>query len=198
MGFVIVVVGAVYLLISIGVVAWAVSHAKKTGKSAKRWGWSAALVMWLIPFWDWLPTVAVHQYYCATESGFWVYKTIDQWKVENPRGWEELDEDKNAPMRRVGNDENHTDIQVLNQRFHWTTEKRRFVSLLPVYRWKDEIADSNTSQVVARYIDLSSGKGRDYLKFWMNVESCPGGEKNKNALYHFVELIVHGSEGEIK
>ena len=84
MGFVIVVVGAAYLLISIGVVVGTVSYARKHGRSVKRWGWGAALVMWLIPFWDWLPTVAAHQYYCATESGFWVYKTLDQWKKENP------------------------------------------------------------------------------------------------------------------
>jgi hypothetical protein len=90
MGFVIVVVGTVYLLISVGVVAWAVSHAKKAGKNAKKWGWGAVLVMWLIPFWDWIPTVVVHQYYCATESGFWVYKTLDQWKKENPGVMETL------------------------------------------------------------------------------------------------------------
>ena len=86
-----------YLLISIGVVAWAIRHAKKNGKSKKRWGWSAALVMYLIPFWDWLPTVAVHQYYCAKESGFWVYKTMDQWKAENPGVAETLVANKGAP-----------------------------------------------------------------------------------------------------
>ncbi len=84
MGFVVLMVMGVYLLISLGVVMWAIRHAKKNGKSAKRWGWGAALVMYLIPFWDWIPTVAVHQYYCAKDSGFWVYKTLDQWKAENP------------------------------------------------------------------------------------------------------------------
>ncbi|MGC2047702.1 MAG: hypothetical protein WA635_03735 [Gallionella sp.] len=78
MGFVVFVAMGLYLLISLGVVAWAASYAKKHGKSVKRWGWGAALVMYLIPFWDWIPTVAVHQYYCAKDSGFWVYKTLDQ------------------------------------------------------------------------------------------------------------------------
>jgi hypothetical protein len=52
--------------------------------------------------------------------------------------------------------------------------------------------------VVARHVDFSSGKGRDYLKFWMNIESCPEGIKNRNALYHFVETIVNVNKGETK
>ena len=61
MGFVIMVVMGVYLALSVFAVTWAINHAKKHGKSIKKWGWGAALVMYLIPFWDWLPTVAVHQ-----------------------------------------------------------------------------------------------------------------------------------------
>jgi len=57
MGFVIVVVFGLYVLISIGVVAWAINYAKKHNKSAKRWGWGAALGMYLLIFWDWIPTV---------------------------------------------------------------------------------------------------------------------------------------------
>ena len=163
MGFVIVVALALYLLISIGVVAWAVSHAKKNGRSAKRWGWSAALVMYLIPFWDWLPTVVVHQYYCSTEAGFWVYKTVDQWKAENPGVAEGLVEDKNAPFKRVGDDKNHIDNQILNQRFRWETNKFRLVFFLPVYSLKREIVDSKNGEVVARHIDFSGGEGLDYL-----------------------------------
>jgi hypothetical protein len=36
MGFVIFVAMGVYLLISLGVVTWAVSHAKKNGKNVKK------------------------------------------------------------------------------------------------------------------------------------------------------------------
>jgi hypothetical protein len=84
MGILILGIAGIYLLISIVIVRSAIRYARRNGLSAKHWGWGAALVMWLIPFWDWLPTVAVHQYYCATEAGFWVYKTLDQWKKENP------------------------------------------------------------------------------------------------------------------
>jgi hypothetical protein len=80
----------VYLLISIAIVRCAIRCARNSGGSTKRWGWGAALVMYLIPFWDFLPTLAVHQYYCAVEPGFWVYKTLDQWKQENPGVMEQL------------------------------------------------------------------------------------------------------------
>jgi hypothetical protein len=198
MGFVVFLVMGVYLAISVIVVAWAISHAKKNGKSIKKWGWGAALVMYLIPFWDWMPTVAVHQYYCAKDSGFWVYKTLDQWKAENPGAMETLVEDKQSPFTRNGDDENHTDTQIINQRFRWLTVKHRMVLLFPTYEWKREIVDSKNGEVVARHVDFSSGKGRDYLKFWMNIESCPEGIKNRNALYHFVETIVNVNKGETK
>jgi hypothetical protein len=58
MGLVVFAAMALYLFISIGVVALAVRYARKHGKSAKRWGWGAVLVMYLVPFWDWLPTVS--------------------------------------------------------------------------------------------------------------------------------------------
>jgi hypothetical protein len=39
------------------VVSWAIRYARKNGKSAKRWGWGAAIVMYSIVFWDWIPTI---------------------------------------------------------------------------------------------------------------------------------------------
>jgi hypothetical protein len=169
-----VILGAVgfYLLVSFGVVLFAASGARKHGKSAKRWGWSAALVMYLIPFWDWLPTVAVHQYYCATESGFWVYKTLDQWKAKNPGVMETLVDDGKGAFTRVGDDINYIDKNVLNQRFHWTSEKRHMPFFLPIYSWKFEVVDSKNGDVLARRVDFSSGEGRDHLKFWMNNKTC--------------------------
>jgi len=65
MGLVVFGVMALYLIVSIIVVVVAVRAAKKRGKTP-----CAAVVMYLIPFWDWLPTVAAHKYYCATEAGF--------------------------------------------------------------------------------------------------------------------------------
>jgi hypothetical protein len=90
MGLVIFGVIGVYFFTSLVAVAWAVSYAKKNGKSIKKWGWGAALVMYLIPLWDWIPSMAVHQFYCAKDAGFWVYKPLDTWEQENPGVMETL------------------------------------------------------------------------------------------------------------
>jgi len=100
MGLVILGALVIYGLVSIVVVLLAIRHAKKNGKSATRWGWGAALVMYLIPFWDWLRTVAMHQYNCATQSGFWVYKTPEQWMKENPGIMESLVTSRRAQATR--------------------------------------------------------------------------------------------------
>ena len=146
----------VYLLISIGVVVWAISHANKNGKSAKRWGWGAALVMYMIPFWDWIPTVAVHQYYCAKDSGFWVYKTLDQWKAENPGVMEGLVANKGEPSSRQGDMVNYTDTYFINQKINWVVKQNSVVSLLPIIRREQGIVDIENGKVLARQIDFGS------------------------------------------
>lgn len=179
MGLVIVVALALYLLISIFVVIGAVKHAKKNGKSAKRWGWSAALVMYLIPFWDWIPTVAVHQYYCSTEAGFWVYKSVDQWKQENPGVMEKLVPRSIATVRirdeRI-DENNWKSSHELNDRFEYSYEHR---GPLPMYRWGTEVTlkDGKTNEVLVRSIDfytaqIRSGGGWRGWKFWLSMDHC--------------------------
>ena len=74
----------VYLLLSVAVILFAVKRAKASERRPWLWGGIAALVMYNVVFWDWIPTVLVHKYYCETEAGFWVYKTVDEWRAENP------------------------------------------------------------------------------------------------------------------
>ncbi|MBZ0068969.1 MAG: hypothetical protein K8F26_09150 [Thiobacillus sp.] len=172
MGLVIFLAMGLYLLISLGVVAGAIVYAKKHGKSAKKWGWGVALVMYLIPFWDWLPTVATHQYYCAKDSGFWVYKTVDQWKAENPGVMETLVYKKDMPYRqtRYGNE------TVLNQRFLFVYKHE---GPLPLNRWRTEteIRDRKNGEVIAREIAFSTSQERRQAgwsgwKFWLDSEHC--------------------------
>ena len=189
MGLVILGALALYLLISIAVVVGAVKHAKKTGKSVKRWGAGAALVMYLIPFWDWLPTVAVHQYYCRTEAGFWVYKTVDQWKQENPGVMETLVANKGAPSTRQGDMTNYTDTYFLNQRFNWVIERFN-APLFNLWRHEQKVVDAKTNDVLARYVDFSTaqirvGGGWYGWKFWLHNEHCIGGGGNQDVLRNF-------------
>ncbi len=200
-GLIILIVGVIYLTVLVVVTRAAYRWAKSKGLSKAKCRLAAAggfLTVYLPVFWDHIPTVITHQYYCKTEAGFWVYKTVDQWKAENPGVMETLVEDKHAPFKRVGDNKNYIDTKTLNQRFRWEAGKYRPLFLLPVYSWKSEIVDSKNGKVVARYVDLSSGEGRDYLKFWMNISNCSDGISNRNALYQFVGAVVDINKGEAK
>jgi len=147
-GLAVLVVFGIYLLISILLVRWAMRAARKQGRRAWVWGLVTAFVMYNLVFWDWMPTVVTHQYYCSTEAGFWTYKTVDQWKKENPGVMETLVANK-VSIQRVGDDSNHTDTQILNQRFHWLTEKHHITLFLPIYRWKSELVDKDNGGSLA-------------------------------------------------
>jgi hypothetical protein len=197
MGIVIFGAMALYLLISIGVVVWAIGHAKNRGKSTKRWGWGAVLVMYLIPFWDWIPTVAVHQYYCAKDSGFWIYKTLDQWKAENPGVMEGLVANKGVLSKRQGDMTNYTDTYFLNQRFNWEV-KHNGKFLFNRWRHEEKVVDAKSSEVLARYINFSTAQeqrqaGWSGWKFWLDSRHCIGGDIDKDSIRNFRDNF-YGSE----
>ena len=203
MGFVIFLALGLYLLVSVVVVGLATGHAQKKGKSALRWGGGAALVMFLIPFWDWIPTVAVHQYYCSKDAGFWVYKTLDQWKVENSGVLETLVANEGTPPTRVGDDTNFTDTYFLNKRINKVVQKKPIFSALHIFRIKQEVIDTKTNQVLARYVDFSSGypngiagiaprnAGITAGKFWLARARCSdGGMHPQHQFYEFERLLT--------
>lgn len=170
-----------YLLISLGVILAARGWARRTGRSPARWGWIAALGMYLLVFWDWIPTLLVHKYYCSAEAGFWIYKTVDQWKAENPGVMETLVANKGAPSARQGSIQNYTDTYFLNQRFNWVVKKTGPL-LFNRWRWEDEILDIKTNEVLARYVDFSTGNGNIGgelpIRFWLQIGHCTDGQSN--------------------
>lgn len=183
-----------YLLISIGVVRWTIRYARNNGRSAKRWGWGAALGMYSLVFWDWLPTVAVHQYYCAKDSGFWVHKTIDQWKAENPGVMETLVANEGTPSRYEQFDHGHekTNTYLLNERFNWIVKHRDVSSLLLIIRTEQQVKDVKKNEVLASYVDFSAGNSvKDTigppgpLKFWLGNRHCSGGGFDQDDLRNF-------------
>lgn len=197
MGLVIFGAMGLYLLISIGVVAWAISHAKKNGKSVKRWGWGAALVMYLIPFWDWLPTVAVHQYYCAKDSGFWVYKTLDQWKAENPERILTLERRSTSTQKE---EEGYKEIHQLNQRFNWVINHHGVSSVLQISKREEVLVDTKNNEALARFVDFSRGKQRSTgtTKFWLVSNDCNGSEVYRVRMGKLIDEIYADVKGDKK
>ena len=200
MGVVILGAVALYLLLSIFVVLGAIKHARKTGKSTKRWGWGAALVMYLIPFWDWLPTVAVHQYYCSTEAGFWVYKTVDQWKAENPGVMETLTAKTiTVPDGTDRKDEDNWKFTFnLNQRIDWTNSH---AGPLPLHRWRTEstLVDAKSNTVLVRAVDFytaqtRAGGGWRGWKFWLAMDHCPSHSEASRNFGAYRAAIIGGTK----
>jgi hypothetical protein len=173
-----------YALISVVVVLLAIRHAQNSGRSATRWGWGVALVMYLIPFWDWLPTVAMHQYHCATEAGFRVYKTPEQWMKENPRVMDTLVARRiTVPDRTKRLDEdNWTSIFALNERFEKRFEHRGPL-FLHLWRTEAALADGASGEVLVRSVDFytaqtRAGGGWRGWKFWLAIDHCPTHEED--------------------
>lgn len=179
MGLVIILALGLYLAISMGVITWAISYAKKQGKDTINWGFGAAFIMFLIPFWDQIPTVVAHKYYCATEAGFWVYKSPEQWKKENPGVIETLVA-SNIPERlsHEGDENSRIDAEMLNQHIKLVS-KRNGALFLHRWRWEGEWVDSKNDEVLARYIDFYTSNERRQTgwsgwKFWLSTNHRVG------------------------
>ena len=165
-----------YLALAVYSVRATVRSARASGLSAKqRWlrGGLVALVFYLIPFWDWIPTVVAHQYYCATEAKFEVFKTIEQWKKENAEVVPTLRFDPHATPSEDG----QRRIYKLNQRIveEGTLAEAVFLS---VKREQAKVIDIKNNQVLARYVDFRTGYapfsvgGEGAWKFWLKRGSC--------------------------
>lgn len=209
-GLAILVVMGLYLLISFAVVSGAISYARRNGKSAKRWGWGAAFVMYSLVFWDWMPTIAAHQYYCTTEAGFWVYKTPEQWEVENPGVMEGLvSYNKNPggfnvdwPSQHELRNDGHQKINTnhLNERFHVVVSRQDVSGVLPIVREDNVLLDVKKNDVIARYVDFGAGNSVKStvgppgpLKFWTHSPDCIGGREQKIKFGNFY-LQFKGAE----
>lgn len=188
MGAVVFAVLGLYLLISIGVVKASIAYARKNGKRPWLWGLCAALTMFMIPFWDWIPTVAMHRYYCATEAGFWVYKTPEQWATENPGAMMSLMANKDWPTKHEERDDGHERIvtQLYNERFNVIENIRDVSSWLPIIRVEESLIDLQKNEILGRLVVFGAGNSvknaagpQGPLKFWLHNPYCPSGTETE-------------------
>jgi hypothetical protein len=92
-GLAILFVFVIYLLISIGIVWLAIKWAQSNDIRGWKWGVPVGVFMFMTVFWDLIPVYAVHAYQCKNNAGFSIYKTLDEWKQENPGVIETLNPD---------------------------------------------------------------------------------------------------------
>ncbi|OGT20857.1 MAG: hypothetical protein A2V90_04475 [Gammaproteobacteria bacterium RBG_16_57_12] len=179
-----------YLILLIWATRYGYRWAQKKGWTGrKRWLGAAYgfLIVYLPVFWDWIPTLVTHQYYCATESGFWVYKTLEQWKQENPGVMETLVANKVWPHQKIDG----KDTALINQRIQLAYLERNEL-LLNIWPDIRELIDSNNGEVLARYVGFSTSQMRRQAgwsgwKIWLDNEDCIGGRDKAIQFVKFVE-----------
>lgn len=175
-GLMVILAMVIYLAISVGVVKWTIRWARKTGRSVRRWGIVAGFAMYLLVFWDHIPTLMLHKYYCATKAGFWVYKTPEQWKAENPGVAETLTWRERSPS--FHNPDGTWGFKV-NERFVWENRLQN-LQVLPIKLHIESVLDVGTGETMVKRISVGSGYGsfpiggEDWrvLKFWVRLEPC--------------------------
>ncbi len=182
-----------YLFISLLVVRLSARWAKKRGRKGWVWGGVAAFAMYNVVFWDLIPTLVMHTYYCSTEAGFWVYKTPEQWVKENPGVMETLASNNGLVRKSVGDGTSYTDTSSLNSRFDWVLKKSG-PSIFNRWRREQKLVDKNTGEVLARYVDFSTGNGnlggQPPFKFWLQGEHCIDGKRNDSLMWQFTENFM--------
>lgn len=193
MGLVVLLVMILYFVLLVGATIATYYIAKKHGWPA-RWRQLAAtgtfLVIFLPVFWDWLPTVWLHSYYCEKYAGLSVYKTPEQWRLANPGVAETLVRLRPAQQVGYGN----TYYFQLNQRFRWELSNSSVGFFLVQHT--ERLVDGSTGEVLVRFLDFSTGLGslsptefRDY-KFWMTRISCePEGNRVARAKFNESRLM---------
>ena len=185
-GLIVMSVIAAYLVASVLVVKKAMRWAEANGRSRKRWGWIAAMTMYLPVFWDHIPTVLLYQYLCATQQGFQVYKTVEQWQRENPGVAETLTPLTGIRLQQIG----VIDGYLLNRRFaNVLLETRKPVPFLPVSIHEERIVDVATEETMAKQVRIGSGYGNLALggsrswKFWLKQPNCDKSSRQQFAAY---------------
>ncbi|MDP2242370.1 MAG: hypothetical protein Q8K18_19705 [Burkholderiales bacterium] len=180
-GLIILIVGVLYLFLLVAVTRAAYRWAKGKGLSKSKCRLAAAggfLVVYLPVFWDHIPTLIAYKYYCEREAGFWIYKTLEQWKKENPGAEDKLTW-TDLGIRSV---DSNTGIQLiqLNERFVERLTKHH-TGILPVTKSEYAVVDEMKSDVVARQVIVGAGYGNmmvgnDWrsMKFWLGLEPCFG------------------------
>ena len=163
-------------------VIWVFSKTHRTmldkGKSravASAWAVGAVVALSLPLTWDAIPTWIAFEYYAHKEAGLTVFKTLEQWKAENPGVADTLEpygKDYNDSRMKAIEFENNETGWMLNARFSYG--KRTVNKPWGIREVQEEIRDQKTGVVMVRYIAVFSGNRRGFAgggdgwwKFWL-------------------------------
>jgi hypothetical protein len=174
-GLIYLVAFAVYLLVAFLIVRATVRWAKRTGRSPTTWGWGSALAIYLLVFWDHLPTLIAHEVLCRTVPDVKIYKTFEQWKAEHPG---EARPVAIAPGGGFQKDREGRYVSMANSRFGIRTVSTR-IGPLSTSITREQIIDLPTEEVLVERVMTGSGYGSlgassswQAMKIWLNLDGC--------------------------
>ncbi|MEW8009677.1 MAG: hypothetical protein ACH255_06350 [Candidatus Thiodiazotropha sp.] len=199
-GLIYLIVMGGHLLLSIWVINLAVKQARKNSKPGWHYGVPAGIAMFLVLYWDLIPTHAVHRYHCLVDGGFMVNKSLEEWRQENPGVAETLIHKQVSDYIKQDNKEQY----ILNQRFVW--EIYTLHHAFGVRSRDERIVDLENGDVLARYIDFDTDirrlslEPRNFrdLRLWLAVGSCAIGlNKNKRSFRELKHLYKYQEDIEL-
>ncbi len=178
-GLIAIIVLGVLLILACWAFIWTYKAKRRKGKSdAVAFGWAMAAVVALsLPItWDAIPTWIAFEYYAHKEAGLTVFKTLEQWKAENPGVAETLvpygdyEKSKRSATINLGNNKF---LKPLNDRFAYTDQ--HFDKLfLSVYAHRYAVIDVKKDEVLVNYVEVGSGNagglasgGPGWWAFWL-------------------------------
>lgn len=180
-GLIILGVAAIYIALlgvfSVSGYRWA----KRRGLSGAQCRLVAAggfLFVYLPVFWDHIPTIIAHQYYCATKAEFREFKSVEKWKAEN--------------SKELGNllRQSHMSYSYLNKRIISETTYKK-IDILPITISTVDVIDDSKGEILATLVSVGSGYGNMMtspdvrsMKFWLNLGSCAPGLDKISAMKH--------------
>jgi len=182
-GLILLAIVGIYIFAVVVATKIAMRLARGRGASQKvvRLAGIGGFLLFTLPiFWDWIPTVAAHRYYCAKDSGFFLNKSPEQWMKENPGAAEKLTSKITEPDQVI---ERGKKI-FINKQFAWTRKNDTLV--WGINQREDAIVDRATGEPLALWRDYSTGVygsmvgggggGLRDRKLWMRYRTCEPGD----------------------
>jgi hypothetical protein len=172
-GLVVLFAAALYVALSVAIVRGFVAWARRTGRSAKRWGGGAAFMLAMLVFWDALPTLVAHEYLCRTQVHSSVYQSADRWRP----GYSPDTPEESRPVAVSRSKASHW-----NKLDHPQLEVRSssdYVGPLTTFFYTSQLIDTTNEQVLIERKSVGSGVGAfsrgdsvAALKPWLDLDRC--------------------------